>query len=111
MNRGFYKRFVVLVALSMLIAGCGQLSLPGGKTVTVSIYYGSEKQAWLEPLVEEYNAQKNETEEGSTIGVASTPMGSIESANAIIGGGNSTHGVESGLVGLYPRRQRRVAQR
>jgi len=86
MNRGFYKRFVVLVALSMLIAGCGQLSLPGGKTVTVSIYYGSEKQAWLEPLVEEYNAQKNETAEGSTIVIEATPMGSIESANAIIAG-------------------------
>ena len=86
MNRGFYKRFVVLVALSMLIAGCGQLSLPGGKTVTVSIYYGSEKQAWLEPLVEEYNAQKNETAEGSTIVVEATPMGSIESANAIVAG-------------------------
>jgi len=86
MNRDFCRRFVVLVALSILVAGCGQLPLLGGKAVTVSIYYGSEKQAWLEPLVEEYNAQKNETEEGFTIVIEATPMGSIESANAIIAG-------------------------
>jgi len=76
----------VAVVLSTLATACGALSSIGGKTVTVSIYYGSEKREWLEPLVQEYNAQKRETEEGSTILVEVTPMGSIESANAIIEG-------------------------
>jgi len=72
-----------LIILSTIVTACGAL---GSSTVVVSIYYGSEKKEWLEPLVQEYNAQKHETEEGSTIVVKVTPMGSIESANAIISG-------------------------
>jgi Ca-activated chloride channel family protein len=71
--------------LSTLLAACGLPGL-GGKEVVVSIVYGSEKQEWLEPLVQEYNAQKRETAEGATIVVEVTPMGSIESARAIVEG-------------------------
>lgn len=56
------------------------------KKVTISIIYGSEKQEWLEPLVEQFNAAKNKTAEGSIIEVISEPMGSIESAREIIDG-------------------------
>jgi Ca-activated chloride channel family protein len=58
----------------------------GGDKVTVSIIYGSEKKEWLEPLVEEYNNQKNKTSDGAAIVVEATPMGSIESARAIVEG-------------------------
>jgi Ca-activated chloride channel family protein len=73
----------------MLLAGCscpGGIPIIGGGKVTITIYYGSEKEEWLEPLVAEYNAQKNKTEEGSTIVVEATPMGSIESADGIVDG-------------------------
>jgi Ca-activated chloride channel family protein len=74
-----------LVILFALLTACGLPDL-GGKTVTVSIVYGSEKEEWLEPLVEAYNDQKRETAEGTTIVVEATPMGSIESARAIVDG-------------------------
>ncbi len=75
----------VMMTFSLLISACqGGISL--GKKITVSIVYGSEKQAWLEPLVAEYNAANHKTAEGSTIVVEATPMGSIESVDAIIGG-------------------------
>jgi Ca-activated chloride channel homolog len=79
MRRGL-PVFGLLVML--LVLGCGLLSPT--QTVTVSILYGSEKQAWLEPLVEEFNNAKNKTSEGSVIKIEATPMGSIESAEAIL---------------------------
>ncbi|MBN1486153.1 MAG: VWA domain-containing protein [Anaerolineae bacterium] len=57
-----------------------------GKKVNISIIYGSEKEEWLEPLVEEYNNARNKTTSGAIIVVAATPMGSIESADSIIAG-------------------------
>jgi len=84
MNR-HYRPVLVLIILSTLLTACGLPNL-GGNTVPVSIVYGSEKEEWLEPLVEEYNAQKRETSEGSTIVVEATPMGSIESAREIVEG-------------------------
>jgi len=84
MMKVYFKRVVMWVVLATLLTGCGMVPPLVGKTVTVSIFYGSEKEEWLEPLVEAYNNQKHKTEEGSTIVVEVTPMGSIESANAII---------------------------
>jgi Ca-activated chloride channel family protein len=70
----------VSVAVALLAPAC---QIAGSRT-TVSIYYGSEKEAWLEPLVEEFNEARNRTSGGSVIVIEATPMGSIESANAII---------------------------
>jgi Ca-activated chloride channel family protein len=84
MMKVYFKLVMLWMVLAVLLTGCGIIPSLGGKTVTVSIYYGSEKREWLEPLVEAYNSQKHETEEGSTIVIEVTPMGSIESANAII---------------------------
>ncbi|MBN1995039.1 MAG: VWA domain-containing protein [Anaerolineae bacterium] len=85
-----HKKFtglILLVLTFILLPGCGgagpRLGL-GGQTVTVSIVYGSEKQEWLEPLVQEYNNAQHKTEQGSTIVIEATPMGSIESMEAII---------------------------
>ncbi|MBN1933861.1 MAG: VWA domain-containing protein [Anaerolineae bacterium] len=84
------KRYVkwlsVLAILSLVLTGCDALASLGGKTVKVSIVYGSEKKEWLEPLVAQFNAQKFKTEDGATIVVGATAMGSIESAEAIVAG-------------------------
>jgi Ca-activated chloride channel family protein len=78
-----------LVLVSVLSVACSGGSLPlagGGRTVTISMVYGSEKEAWLVPLIEAFNVQKNKTEEGSTIVVEATPMGSIASGDGIVEG-------------------------
>jgi Ca-activated chloride channel family protein len=86
MKRQPYFLLVVYVVLSMLIMGCGAVSLPSGKSVTITMIYGSEKEEWLVPLVEAFNDQKNKTAEGSTIRVEATPMGSIASGDGIADG-------------------------
>ena len=78
---------LTLVATLILTAcggsgGGGGFTL-GGNTVTVSIVYGSEKQEWLTPLVDQYNAAKHQVN-GATVVVDATAMGSIESVNGII---------------------------
>ncbi len=85
------RSFIVLcavLALSLLLSSCqgGRLSPLGGKQTNVSIVYGSEKQEWLEPLVQQYNDAQHKTTDGATIVVQATPMGSIESVNGIISG-------------------------
>jgi Ca-activated chloride channel family protein len=78
---------IILGILSLTLLTSCLPSLPfGGEQVTISIYYGSEKEDWLEPLVEEYNSARHETPDGNRIVVEATPMGSIESANGIVSG-------------------------
>ncbi|MFZ6028894.1 MAG: VWA domain-containing protein [Chloroflexota bacterium] len=85
MDKKLSAIFSWMLILSLLISACQ--SIPAlGKSVTVSIVYGSEKQAWLEPLVQEYNAAGHKTAEGTVIKVEATPMGSIESVEAILDG-------------------------
>jgi len=87
MRRRLKSSIVVLTVLSAMLVACGgALPLPGGKTVTISMIYGSEKEAWLVPLIEAFNAEKNETEGGATIVVEATPMGSIVSGDGIVDG-------------------------
>src|SRR5690348_12500773 len=77
-----------LVIMSVVLVACGGnngVLSPAEKTVTISIAYGSEKQAWIEPLIQKYNDAQHKTSGGSTIIVTATAMGSIESVNAIIG--------------------------
>jgi Ca-activated chloride channel family protein len=75
----------IIAIVSLLLTSCQSLTL-NLKTVTISIVYGSEKQAWLEPLVQQYNAEKHQTADGALIVVTSTPLGSIESVNGILDG-------------------------
>lgn len=77
------RLYVLALACALFLAllpGCGL----GGKRTTIAVFYGSEKEAWLEPLVEQYNMERNRTPGGSVIVVEATPMGSIESATAIV---------------------------
>ena len=76
---------VLLSLIAAVIAGCGGGSpLGGSKTVTVSMVYGSEKQEWLTPLIDQYNAAQHKTATGSTIVVTATALGSIEAVDAIL---------------------------
>jgi Ca-activated chloride channel family protein len=78
----------ILMVLAISLVACsggGGLSL-GGKKVTISMVYGSEKEEWLVPLIEEFNEAGEKTEVGSTIVVEATPMGSIESGDEIVAG-------------------------
>ena len=110
MKLRLYRSLVYLLVTAMIISGCGPLVQLGGDQVTISIVYGSEKEDWLEPLVEEFNQQKHKTESGSAIVVESTPMGSIESADAIVAGDSAAYRLEPGLLGVYSYCERRVAQ-
>ncbi|NPV57777.1 MAG: VWA domain-containing protein, partial [Anaerolineae bacterium] len=69
------------VILTLIISSC---ALAPSKQVEISIVYGSEKQEWLEPLVESFNNSRNKVADGSVIHVTATPMGSIESVEGII---------------------------
>jgi Ca-activated chloride channel family protein len=75
----------LLLAASLTACNGGSL-LPVGKRAVVTMVYGSEKEAWLVPLIDEYNAQRNETTSGATIVIEAEPMGSIESGDAIVEG-------------------------
>jgi Ca-activated chloride channel family protein len=86
MKSRWYVPFVLWVIASMLFAGCSGGGLLGGRQIVVSIVYGSEKREWLEPLVKQYNDARHKTEQGSVIVIEATPMGSVESAEAIISG-------------------------
>lgn len=77
---------LLLLSISVIACSGGVLPLAGGNTVTISMIYGSEKEAWLVPLIERFNAEKNKTEEGGTIVVEATPMGSIASGDGIVAG-------------------------
>lgn len=73
--------------LSLVLSACGALgNIIPGSSVTVGIVYGSEKQAWLEPLIQQFNDARNKTSDGKTIIVEGTAMGSIESVRGIIDG-------------------------
>jgi Ca-activated chloride channel family protein len=86
MKRQIIGLISFLTILSIVLSACAAVQNIVGKKVEVSIVYGSEKRAWLEPLVEQYNAEKHQTEDGATIVIEATPMGSIESVDAIISG-------------------------
>ena len=84
MKTHLYRISIALLVLSMILSACG-FSLVT-KQVKVSIVYGSEKQAWLDPLIAQYNSEKHKTTDGSEIVVSATPLGSIESINGILDG-------------------------
>lgn len=88
LKRNNRSHFLIAV-FSMLLAliacgGSGSGGGFGGSTVQVEIVYGSEKEDWLDVLIEEYNAQDNRTESGSRIEIVGVPMGSISSMDAIL---------------------------
>lgn len=73
----------VILILALILTACSAISGLTAGRVTVTMVYGSEKEDWLEPLIETFNAQKVKTESGEIIEIQATPMGSIESAREI----------------------------
>ena len=82
-----FRLLSIIAIFSLLLSACGALNnvIPSA-SVKVTIVYGSEKQAWLEPLVQQFNDAQNKTSEGKTIAVEATAMGSIESVRGILDG-------------------------
>jgi len=77
----------VFTILSLILSACGVVEqLLPGEQVAVSIVYGSEKKEWLEPLVTQFNAERNKTADGKIIVVQATAIGSIESVRGIMDG-------------------------
>ncbi|ABU58655.1 substrate-binding and vWA domain-containing protein [Roseiflexus castenholzii] len=85
-----FRWLLILVLLTPLLAACGagggDGGFLGGNTVEVSIAYGSEKRAWLEEAVRQFNAAGRKTASGASIQVVATPMGSTDSMNQILSG-------------------------
>ncbi len=84
MKPRLYPVFAVLTTLALLLSACNVVQELTAPTVTVSIVYGSEKREWLEPLTQQFNDSQLKLESGEVIQVEITPMGSIESVEAIL---------------------------
>ncbi len=81
-----FRLLSVLTVLALLMTSCGILSDLTANHINISMVYGSEKEDWLIPLIEQFNEANYKTEDGSIIKVEATPMGSIESAREINSG-------------------------
>jgi Ca-activated chloride channel family protein len=77
---GFWLVSWCLLLLPMLTA-CGSET----QTVTLNMLYGSEKQAWIEDVVKDFNS-RNITAGGDPITVKATPIGSGQSMQDILSG-------------------------
>jgi Ca-activated chloride channel family protein len=89
------------ICAAFLLSACGSVqSLVQAPSVKVTMLYGSEKQAWLDPLVKQYNAAQHKTAGGKLIVVEATALGSVESGDMIISG-QSQPVVWSPASGLY----------
>ncbi len=75
-----------VLLMALLLTSCGGGFSLGGKKVAVSMVYGSEKEAWLKPLTEQFNREKHKTAGGAVIEVQLTAMGSLESGKQIVQG-------------------------
>ena len=76
--------FTLVMLASLVLSSCNVVQSLGGKSVTLSIVYGSEKQAWLDPMIQQYNSEKHKTPQGSVIQVQGTPLGSIEALDQML---------------------------
>ena len=88
MNRRLFSLLSAAAIVSLLLSACGTVqSLVQGAQVKILIIYGSEKQAWLQPLVEQFNTEKHQLADGkTTITVEATPMGSVEPIQPMLDG-------------------------
>ena len=89
MNRSFYavnERFSGMALMSIVLgvllslACFAMVSCNKPTPISIHVVYSSEKQAWLAPLVTDYNQSQ------SRIYVEATPMGSVDSIRSIVVG-------------------------
>ncbi len=79
---------LVVVMVGGVLAACGDGD-DGGipeDAVVVRMLYGSEKEAWINDVTADFNAQQVQTSSGNTIFVDAVPMGSSESLDLILNG-------------------------
>ncbi len=82
----------VLSLLSMPVIACSvggggeSGNVPPSDAVVVSMLYGSEKEAWIDDVTADFNAQRIESTEGRPIFVEAVPAGSTESMDLILNG-------------------------
>jgi Ca-activated chloride channel family protein len=82
---------LIIVILGGLLAGCstGEAAMEGAlprNALVVRMLYGSEKQAWIEAVTAEFNAQNNKSSSGQQIFVEAVPAGSADSLERIVSG-------------------------
>ncbi len=86
------RRSLVVVSLISIIALClsacnSVQALVQGPEVKVVVAYSSEKQAWMDAAVQQFNAEKHKLADGkSTVVVEATAMGSVEPIQQMLAG-------------------------
>jgi Ca-activated chloride channel homolog len=88
MKRRLFALLSVLVVTALSLSACGSVqSLVEGPKVTIVMAYSSEKQAWLDLLVKQFNNEKHKLADGkTTITVEATAMGSVEPVQQMLAG-------------------------
>ncbi|MEI6288891.1 MAG: VWA domain-containing protein [Chloroflexota bacterium] len=87
MKNKFQFLISFMIFISLLLGACSQIqNIIPAETISITIIYGSEKQAWLDPLIKQYNEANNKTASGKIINIQATAMGSIESVRGILDG-------------------------
>jgi Ca-activated chloride channel family protein len=80
---------ILLVAvLGGLLGACGSGGSGGlpNNALVVKMLYGSEKQAWIDAVTADFNAQQNKAPNGQVIVVQAEPAGSGDSMERILSG-------------------------
>jgi Ca-activated chloride channel homolog len=83
------KLLILMLVTTLIVSACSgiqSLGVGSANVVEIQIVYGSEKQEWLNPLIESFNNERNKIESGAVVRVSAVPMGSIESVRGIIEG-------------------------
>lgn len=73
----------LLLLAAMMLTNCQAIFTD---QVEITMVYGSEKEEWLVPLVEEFNQSAHKTASGAVVQVIATPLGSIETSRQIMEG-------------------------
>lgn len=87
MKRHLFAITSLAVIVSIALSACNAVQQLTGGQVTITMAYSSEKQAWLQPLVDQFNTEKHKLPDGkTTITVTATAMGSVEPIQQMLDG-------------------------
>ena len=83
------RSITMLLIVVTLVSACGNTGATnpaGASPLEISLVYSSEKQTWIEPMVQAFNAQQVKSTTGKPIQVTATPMGSTDAMTQILSG-------------------------
>lgn len=88
MNRRIYSIVSLITLVSLCLTACSSVqSLVAGPQVKVVVAYSSEKQAWMDAIVKQFNDEKHKLADGkTTVTVEATAMGSVEPIQQMLDG-------------------------